>query len=407
MESASAKQRFTEWLSARPSLKYPVDKIVKSLDEASRYAIQKHLTPVTFWRIQSRAGFTDIVLKVKSQKLFQLLHNSSYFALFDNATRLYEEFLVENSRSHAQTLHNVANDFFTDSDSKGQESHSNSVKEPEDNTVRVASDSTIERPTLMPASVSDLQQINNSKSSSLDEGEAEIADAAENEDIAQLNENAQVEAPSQQLGSSEVNASITAEIHIDEKNVVPEPSYTDSLTAADRLYVVLKRESMRNQYGTTLYYLASRAKVSEDKARTILAHSEWAKLKYGRYFYIDVTTEGILKFDFYHPKSLTYTKPVSLSYFDEIISNANSWRKLYVDFIKVLYEDYPDYFQKIAGMPEVPAELPLIVNEEGAKDLRKPVKFADGLYIELNRSAVSIVKQIKKLLDTAMWTMRM
>ena len=67
---------------------------------------------------------------------------------------------------------------------------------------------------------------------------------------------------------------------------------------------------------------------------------EWASLKYGRYTISDNNSSEYLFYDFITKPSLSFTKPVKALYFDEIVSQASTWRQLYLDLLKVLYDDY-------------------------------------------------------------------
>lgn len=70
---------------------------------------------------------------------------------------------------------------------------------------------------------------------------------------------------------------------------------------------------------------------------------------------IDNTTElslnenSVFEYDFHNPSSLRFTKPIKAAYFDEIASESTSWQKLFMDLLKVLYEDYADIFKRIWG----------------------------------------------------------
>ena len=175
-------------------------------------------------------------------------------------------------------------------------------------------------------------------------------------------------------------------------------SYIDILTDEDRLYWILKRESQRNQYGSTLYFLAHEVGISEPKAKSILAGAAWVKLQYGRYYFVEDDTET-LEYDFNHPASMAFTKPLSLIYFEETISTAETWRDLYVDFLKTLYEDYPNRLNDIAGVLEGKESVPLIATNKYIHLMQTPVEFETGLFVELNESTTAITRNIKRFLD--------
>ncbi len=105
------------------------------------------------------------------------------------------------------------------------------------------------------------------------------------------------------------------------------------------------------------------------------------------------------EFDFYNPDSLRFTKPIKASYFDEIVSEATSWQKLFMDVLKVLYEDYASTFERIWGVVYSGSNIPLVGRNDDLHLFRRPGEFAPGMYVELNKPASDIVKNLKKILD--------
>ena len=95
---------------------------------------------------------------------------------------------------------------------------------------------------------------------------------------------------------------------------------------------------------------------------------------------------------------MAFTKPISLTYFDETTLKASSWRQLYVDFLGVLYEDYPACLERFEGQTANGATIPLVADKNGSDQMRKPYEFAKGLYVETNRSASDIMSNLKKIL---------
>ena len=107
----------------------------------------------------------------------------------------------------------------------------------------------------------------------------------------------------------------------------------------------------------------------------------------------------VFEYDFQNPTSLRFTKPIKATYFDEIISEASSWRKLFIDLLKALYKDYADAFKRIWGFVYSGSNAPLIGRKEDLHLFRRPGEFASGMYVELNRSASEIVEKLMKILD--------
>ena len=103
--------------------------------------------------------------------------------------------------------------------------------------------------------------------------------------------------------------------------------------------------------------------------------------------------------DFNNLSSLTFTKPIKATYFNETVSESTSWQKLFMDLLKALYEDYADTFKGLWGVVYSGSKAPLIGRKDDLHLFRKPGEFASGMYVELNRSATEIVGKIKKILD--------
>ena len=108
---------------------------------------------------------------------------------------------------------------------------------------------------------------------------------------------------------------------------------------------------------------------------------------------------SVFEYDFNNPQSLKFTKPIKATYFDEIASESTSWQKLFMDLLKVLYEDYADTFKRIQGIVYLGSNAPLIGRKNDMHLFRRPGEFASGMYVELNRSASEIVGKLKKILD--------
>jgi len=180
--------------------------------------------------------------------------------------------------------------------------------------------------------------------------------------------------------------------------IVPTPSMEDSTYLPDKVYLILKTESARNKYGTTLYYLSSLANAPQEEVKSILERSEWAQYQYGKYFFVELGS-GEAQYNFAKPSSLAYTRPVRLIYFEEAISEATTWRQLYLDFMRALYEDYPDIIKSIVGNVYSPSSTSIVNNVTEFKEYRVPGEFVPGLVIELSQSASSIVNCIAQLLD--------
>ena len=155
-----------------------------------------------------------------------------------------------------------------------------------------------------------------------------------------------------------------------------------------------------------------------DAIKYILENASWAKNDGSRYVYSqeiiqkaelpEETVEESAKEEFVEPNvgnkvdftnlaNLAFTKPSSLSYFDETVVDLRSWTDLYVKFINFLYEDYPDKIP--VGIYFHGANRIDFGDFQTSKNMVAPKQIADNLYVETNLSATNIVGKIKALLD--------
>lgn len=102
--------------------------------------------------------------------------------------------------------------------------------------------------------------------------------------------------------------------------------------------------------------------------------------------------------DFQNNIDLSFTKPISASYFGEVIFES-SWRKLYVSICQYLLEDYPHVFEELRNKT-ISGERPsLIYNEEMAGKLFSPRQISGNFYVEANLNASNIIRNLKSILD--------
>lgn len=112
-------------------------------------------------------------------------------------------------------------------------------------------------------------------------------------------------------------------------------------------------------------------------------------------------TEGsksIAVVDFLSSTDYSFTKPTRITYFGEEFFET-SWKALYARVSKLLYEDYPQVFAEQVKQPSSNSKGKLIYSEAELSQVRVPSQIEPGLYIETNRSATEIVRNIKRLLD--------
>ncbi len=111
-----------------------------------------------------------------------------------------------------------------------------------------------------------------------------------------------------------------------------------------------------------------------------------------------ISPEGVAIINFHHLGSMAFSKPVSLSYFGET-KTESSWKGLYVDACRSLLNDHPDVFARLKRESMADSGKTWLVDEEHSYLLGVPKQIEDGYYIETNRSASDLVKNLKWILD--------
>ena len=170
----------------------------------------------------------------------------------------------------------------------------------------------------------------------------------------------------------------------------------DSDFLPDKAYAALKEECLKNEYGTTAFYIANKIRTTEKTVINIFSKAEWAKLSFGKYKLSDDNPGENKALNLNKPSSLAFTRPIKLVYFEETVSNSESWRGLFWDFICALFEDYPERINSLAGKVLPGDIVPLIKTSATSKTT---VEFAPGLYVELNIPANTVAEYIKQLLE--------
>lgn len=112
----------------------------------------------------------------------------------------------------------------------------------------------------------------------------------------------------------------------------------------------------------------------------------------------DTTKEAEMIVSFSHISDLAYTKPVFASYFEEEIEGITSWKRLYVNVFKKLYEDYDTVIPINQSFHAGNERLDFCISEN-KQAMTYPVRIVDGKYLETNLSATDIVRKLKVLLD--------
>ena len=86
------------------------------------------------------------------------------------------------------------------------------------------------------------------------------------------------------------------------------------------------------------------------------------------------TTDNVVNFD--SIGSLAFTKPVSISYFEDVRPES-SWKALYVDACALLFDDYPDIFRRLRSENVFGSGKKWLADAEHIDSLAVPKKVAD------------------------------
>lgn len=106
--------------------------------------------------------------------------------------------------------------------------------------------------------------------------------------------------------------------------------------------------------------------------------------------------DGTVHFD--SLESMEFTKPISFSY-RGVTKAESSWKGLYVDACVMLYEDYPEVFARLREESLSSVGKTWLVDAARMDTLAVPKKLVEDFYVETNRSASDLVKNLKWLLD--------
>lgn len=209
------------------------------------------------------------------------------------------------------------------------------------------------------------------------------------------------------------------------------PAEPKPFSLEDLVREALRAETEGNNYGTTISFLQGHVRGGDrDKIKAILDNAQWAKSQYGRYYYVrkempvdeandctevtpdnlampdaststgnDSSSQEIFLVDFCGETNLSYTKPVSYSYFGEEKAAFTSWAELYVSFFATIIEDYPHAFYSGMSFSKTKGRTELV--EEGSSCTMIAPKAVPGTsyLLETNLSADHVISKIKYILD--------
>lgn len=110
--------------------------------------------------------------------------------------------------------------------------------------------------------------------------------------------------------------------------------------------------------------------------------------------------ENLLVVNFKSYNKLSFTKPISFSYFCEEHSALDSWKQLYVKVVKCLFEDYSETLSFFINK-NISGQGRYDFADDAHREMMISPKFVvNGLYLETNLSATDIISKIKHMLDT-------
>ncbi len=219
----------------------------------------------------------------------------------------------------------------------------------------------------------------------------------------------------------------------------------------ERVRVELQKESARNRYGAVVAYIARLADCENvSMVRNILNKADWARVEYGRYHYVDLSEraeevglkedveenplhdseidktgeenltedvadnpiaeqrldticdsniEQVTCIDFNAIDRLEKTQPTRFLYFDEEQGEFTSWKSLYVKFLSVLCDDYPEKFHENMSFSSRNGRLELALKENEALMVYPRDIPGTDFVVETNNNATDTVRKMKYLLD--------
>lgn len=106
--------------------------------------------------------------------------------------------------------------------------------------------------------------------------------------------------------------------------------------------------------------------------------------------------ENTIQFD--SLETVAFTKPITLTYFGDT-KPESSWKGVYVDACAMLFEDYPDIFKKLREESIFGEGKTWLVDSVHIDLLAVPKKVASDFFVETNRNASDLMKNLKWLLD--------
>ena len=100
-----------------------------------------------------------------------------------------------------------------------------------------------------------------------------------------------------------------------------------------------------------------------------------------------------------HPGNMAFTRPCYLAYRGQQLEEVNSWRSVYIAFLRALRQENSSRFDIYIGTSLINGTCPDLERGTFAKKLRSPVLISDNIYVETNLNAQDIIRRIVKVLE--------
>ena len=161
------------------------------------------------------------------------------------------------------------------------------------------------------------------------------------------------------------------------------------ISTAMQHYVTYAKEIYKNEYEDNDATSLETVVIDDKKINSIAVDKENNKQENSREWSV---------ISFSNIDNLAYTHPAYASYFGEEIQNITSWKQLYVNVFKKIYEDYADRIPVNQSFNGVNGRSDFCTSENYAS-MSAPREIVDGKYLETNLSATDIVRKIKRILE--------
>lgn len=161
------------------------------------------------------------------------------------------------------------------------------------------------------------------------------------------------------------------------------------ISTAMKYYVTYAKEIYKNEYEDNDATSLETMVIEDAKINVIAVDEENNRQENSRKWSV---------ISFSNIENLAYTHPVYASYFDEEIQNISSWKQLYVNVFKKIYEDYADRIPVNQSFNDVNGRSDFCTSENYTL-MAAPRKIVDEKYLETNLNATDIVRRIKRILE--------